>query len=204
MKVICIGRNYVAHAKELGNEVPTDAVIFMKPATAVTTSAEEFMIPSFTNNLHYEAELVLKICKNGKNVKPENAFEYFNEITVGIDFTARDVQNKLKEKGLPWEKAKAFDQSAMVGNWVAIDDEEKANPIQFSLHINDKIVQQGDTSLMLFSFAAIIAEASTYFTLEEGDLIFTGTPEGVGACIAGDNFVGFYKGYEVLNFKIKG
>lgn len=203
MKIICIGRNYVEHAKELGNEVPDEPVIFLKPQTALKPISKPIHYPEFTNELHYECELVLKVCKNGKYLSRRAALECFNEITVGIDFTARDIQNKLKEKGLPWEKAKAFDGAAIIGSWKKIQDHQKKEPIHFHLDLNNKTVQEGNTENMIFNFAKIIEDASKYFTLNIGDLIFTGTPAGVGECVAGDNLKGFYENECLFDFTIQ-
>jgi 2-keto-4-pentenoate hydratase/2-oxohepta-3-ene-1,7-dioic acid hydratase in catechol pathway len=203
MKIICIGRNYVAHAKELGNEVPADPVIFMKPKSALSTNDKPFYYPEFTNELHYECEIVLRICKNGKYIHEQYAYQYFNQITVGIDFTARDIQNELKEKGLPWEKAKAFDGSAVIGTWVNIDANFSKQSVDFSLELNNTTVQKGNSELMIFSFAKILAEASKYFTLNIGDLVFTGTPSGVGECVTGDNLKGFLSTQKLFDIDIK-
>lgn len=203
MKIFCVGRNYVDHAKELGNAVPESPVIFMKPRTALLPANTSLPYPTFSNDVHYEAELVLKICKSGKNINIQNANEYFNEITVGIDFTARDIQANLKNKGLPWEKAKAWDGSAVVGNWISLTKEMLANSIDFSMTKNNTVVQKGNNNEMLFSFDAIIADISTYFSIEEGDLIFTGTPAGVGACVTGDKFEGFLNNEKVFTVGIQ-
>jgi 2-keto-4-pentenoate hydratase/2-oxohepta-3-ene-1,7-dioic acid hydratase in catechol pathway len=201
MKIICIGRNYVEHAKELGNNVPTEPVLFMKPHSAYCSTDKPVYYPEFTNELHYECELVLKICKNGKHIPADDAFSFFNEITVGIDFTARDKQNELKEKGLPWEKAKAFDGSACVGHWIRIA--EKSADISFALHVNNEIRQNGNSKDMLFDFAKIIEDASKYFTLNIGDLIFTGTPAGVGECFPGDHLEGFIANRKLLDVTLR-
>jgi 2-keto-4-pentenoate hydratase/2-oxohepta-3-ene-1,7-dioic acid hydratase in catechol pathway len=203
MKIICVGRNYVDHAKELGNQVPTDPVIFMKPKTALNVGDKPFFYPEFTNELHYECELVLRISKNGKYIPEAYAFQYYDQITVGVDFTARDVQNNLKEKGLPWEKAKAFDNSAIVGKWLPLNTIDNKQPISFSLWLNDKVVQNGDSSLMIFSFAKILADVSKYFTLNIGDLIFTGTPAGVGECVSGDHLKGYLESKCLFDFYIQ-
>ncbi len=203
MKIICIGRNYVAHAKELGNEVPAEPVIFIKPKTALLTNNMPFYYPEFTNELHYECEIVLKICKNGKYITEKTAHEFFNQITVGIDFTARDIQAELKEKGLPWEKAKAFDGSAVIGNWVDIDSDFSNKAVEFSLQLNGTTVQKGNSDLMIFSFARILAEASKYFTLNIGDMVFTGTPAGVGECVTGDNLKGFLSTEKLFDINIR-
>lgn len=189
MKIFCVGRNYIAHAAELNNQVPEQPVIFMKPETALADNSEPLLIPSFTADLQHELEVVLFINKAGKNIPAENAADYFSDWTVGIDFTARDLQNKLKEKGLPWELAKSFDGAAVVGNFIPI---ESRKPVAaFYLKKNGNIVQQGNTKDMLFSFSTIISFISTYFTLEAGDLIFTGTPAGVSKVLPGDRLAGY-------------
>lgn len=202
MKIFCVGRNYVAHAKELGNDVPDEPVIFMKPETALLSSSSKLKYPSFTKDLHYEAELVIHISKEGKNILLEDAASYYDKITVGIDFTARDLQSQLKSKGLPWEKAKAFDNSAVVGNWVDLQTGTDLKNSHFTLEKNNKVVQNGDSQFMLFSIDQVIANISTYFSLQPGDLLFTGTPEGVGPCASGDNLVGFLEGEEVFSIEI--
>lgn len=190
MKIICIGRNYVAHAHELNNEVPSEPVIFMKPQTALLKDNRDFYYPAFSKDIHFEGELVYRICNNGKHIKPKFTKDYYNEVTIGIDFTARDIQDVQKSKGLPWELAKAFDHSAVIGNFVTLKEEQKNASISFSLEKNDKEVQCGNTDLMLFSIDAIIVYVSKFFTLNIGDLIFTGTPAGVGPISIGDAFVG--------------
>ena len=202
MSIFCIGRNYVAHAHELGNEVPTSPVIFMKPATSVLAANKNFTIPSFTNDLHYEGELVLRVSKEGKNLKTPNVLDYCDAITVGIDFTARDLQNKLKEKGLPWEKAKAFDDAAIVGKWSPLTSTILSSPIRFSLHKNGVMVQDGDSSLMIFPLATILESITEYFTIYPGDLIFTGTPVGVGPTQKGDIFEGYFEANQVFSVKV--
>ena len=202
MSIFCIGRNYVAHAHELGNEVPTSPVIFMKPSTAVLAEGKNFTIPSFTNDLHYEGELVLRVSKEGKNLKAPNVLDYCDAITVGIDFTARDLQNKLKEKGLPWEKAKAFDDAAILGKWTPLTAAILASPIHFSLHKNGAIVQDGDSSLMIFPLATILESLTEYFTIYPGDLIYTGTPVGVGPTNKGDVFEGYFEANQVFSVKV--
>jgi 2-keto-4-pentenoate hydratase/2-oxohepta-3-ene-1,7-dioic acid hydratase in catechol pathway len=202
MSIFCIGRNYVAHAHELGNEVPTSPVIFMKPSTAVLAEGKNFTIPSFTNDLHYEGELVLRVSKEGKNLKAPYVFDYCDAITVGIDFTARDLQNKLKEKGLPWEKAKAFDDAAILGKWAPLTSNMVENPIHFSLHKNGAIVQDGDSSLMIFPLATILESLTEYFTIYPGDLIYTGTPVGVGPTNKGDVFEGYFEANQVFSVKV--
>jgi len=186
MKIFCVGRNYSEHAKELNNKVPTEPVIFMKPSTALLKSGETFYYPDFSKNIHYECELVLKIGKNGKHIEEKFAHKYIEAISVGIDFTARDLQNKLKEKGLPWELAKGFDGSAVVGNFILIDALNDLRNIRFSLKKNNEIVQEGNSSDMIFNYSKIISFISSYFTLQKGDLIYTGTPQGVGEVKIGD------------------
>jgi len=202
MSIFCIGRNYVAHAHELGNEVPTSPVIFMKPSTAVLAEGKNFTIPSFTNDLHYEGELVLRVSKEGKNLKAPNVLDYCDAITVGIDFTARDLQSKLKEKGLPWEKAKAFDDAAILGKWTPLTNAIVESPIHFSLHKNGAIVQDGDSSLMIFPLATILENLTEYFTIYPGDLIYTGTPVGVGPTNKGDVFEGYFEANQVFSVKV--
>lgn len=180
MKIICVGRNYVDHAKELKNEVPTEPVIFLKPETAILPKRNPFFIPDFTNEVHYEAELVVRINKIGKNIQEKFAHKYYDEVTVGLDFTARDLQQKLKEKGLPWEKAKAFDGSAAVGKFIQLDKIKDFENLEFTLHKNGELAQKGNPQQMIFSIHKLIAYVSQYFTLKIGDLIYTGTPAGVG------------------------
>ena len=202
MSIFCIGRNYVAHAHELGNEVPTSPVIFMKPSTAVLAEGKNFTIPSFTNDLHYEGELVLRVSNQGKNLKVVNVLDYCDAITVGIDFTARDLQSKLKEKGLPWEKAKAFDDAAILGKWTPLTSTIVENPIHFSLNKNGVMVQDGDSSLMIFPLATILESLTEYFTIYPGDLIYTGTPVGVGPTLKGDVFEGYFEANQVFSVKV--
>ncbi len=202
MKIFCIGRNYGEHIKELNNDVPDEPVIFMKPKNALMQMHVPFFYPEFTNELHYEAELVLKVCKNGKYISKQQALKFVDSITVGIDFTARDLQNRLKEKRLPWEKAKAWDNSAVVGKWTNISPGELEKPIHFSMKKNDEVVQKGTSSEMIFSFAEIISNVSQYFSLNIGDLIFTGTPAGVGECVVGDKLEGFYGDESVFQMTI--
>ena len=202
MSIFCIGRNYVAHAQELGNEVPTSPVIFMKPSASLLAEGKNFDIPFFTNDLHYEGVLVLRVSKQGKNLKAVNVIDYCDAITVGIDFTARDLQAKLKEKGLPWEKAKAFDDSAVLGKWVPLTSTILDQPIRFSLHKNATVVQDGDSSLMIFSLATILESITEYFTIYPGDLIYTGTPVGVGPTLKGDVFEGYFEANQVFSIKV--
>jgi 2-keto-4-pentenoate hydratase/2-oxohepta-3-ene-1,7-dioic acid hydratase in catechol pathway len=201
MKIFCIGRNYAEHAKELGNAVPDEPVIFIKPKTSLVQGNMAFYYPQFSNELNYEAELVLHVCKNGKYIDSKFASKYYDKITVGIDFTARDIQNQLKDKGLPWEKAKAFDGSAFVGKWKEIA--EVKHPINFSLNLNGKQVQNGISTDMIFSFDKIVANISEYFSLNIGDMIFTGTPAGVGECVVTDMLEGFLEGEKLFQVEVK-
>ena len=191
MKIICIGRNYIDHAKELNNPVPSEPLFFLKPDSAILPKRNPFYIPNFTNIVHYEVELIIKICKLGKNINENFANTYYNEIGLGIDFTARDLQDKCKEKGHPWEIAKAFDQSAVVSAKFIDKKNLNLNNINFSLKKNGEIVQQGNSSNMLFNFDEIIAHVSKFMTLKIGDLIFTGTPAGVGKVKIGDELIGY-------------
>lgn len=203
MKIFCIGRNYAAHAKELGNEVPEEPVIFLKPKSALLHPDTPFYYPEFTNDLHYECELVLRVSKNGRYVSEHKAAGYFDAITVGIDFTARDIQQELKTKGLPWEKAKAWDHSAVIGTWKPFEEFNGNSSIQFSLQKDGQTVQQGDSSLMIYPFTRIVSEISKYFSLQIGDLIFTGTPAGVGAVVPGDVLEGFLWSDSLFKLAIK-
>ncbi len=203
MKIFCVGRNYADHAKELGNAVPEEPVIFMKPKTALLQPNTPFYYPEFSNELHYEVELILRIAKNGKYIPENQASKYYDAISVGIDFTARDVQANLKKKGLPWEKAKAWDNSAVAGNWILLSNEMLANPIHFSLNKNGEQVQLGDTRDMIFSFDHIVSHISQYFSLNIGDMIYTGTPAGVGECVSGDVLVGYLETQKMFELEIK-
>ena len=202
MKIICIGRNYAEHAKELGNEIPESPVIFMKPDTAVLKKGSDFYIPEFSDDVHYELEVVLKISKGGKYIQEENADKYYDEIGLGIDFTARDLQSRLKAKGLPWELSKGFDGSAVVSEFYKKEDFDMKN-INFSLMKNKDKVQNGNTSLMIFSPEKIIAFVSQYFTLRVGDLIFTGTPKGVGKVSENDILEAFLEDQKVFDLRIQ-
>ena len=202
MKIICVGRNYGEHAKELGNEIPEDPVIFMKPDTAILKKGSDFYIPEFSDDIHYELEVVLKISKGGKYIQKENAGKHFEEIGVGIDFTARDLQSKLKSKGLPWELAKGFDGSAVVSDFVSKDNFD-LNNLNFSLTKNNEKVQDGNTSEMIFTPEDIIAFASQYFTLRVGDLIFTGTPKGVGKVSENDILEAYMEDEKLFSLKIQ-
>jgi len=203
MKIFCIGRNYAEHAKELNNEIPEEPIIFMKPKTAYALQPPTFIYPEFTNELHYEAELVLRIGKNGKYVEPHNALQYIDAITVGIDFTARDLQRELKKKGLPWEIAKAWDNSALTGEFIKIKPEVLNRPIHFTLDRNGEVVQRGNTADMIYSMPKLIAYISRFFSLNIGDLIFTGTPQGVGECSVGDELVGYLEGEKMFYTYVK-
>jgi len=203
MKIICIGRNYAEHAKELGNEIPDEPVIFMKPKSALLQAHTPFYYPEFTNELHYEVELVLRVCKNGKYIQERHASNYYNGITIGIDFTARDLQDEAKKKGLPWEKSKAFDNSAAVGKFIDITPELNKKNINFSLQKNKETVQKGNSGDMIFNFDSIVAHISNYFSLNIGDIIFTGTPAGVGECVVGDDLEAFIEDKSILHFEVK-
>ena len=189
MKIFCVGRNYAEHAKELGNALPEAPVIFMKPESALLAPGAKFEYPSFTSDLHYEIELVLRIGKTAKNIPAANALSCVDAITVGIDFTARDVQAGLKSKGLPWEKAKAWDNSAIIGDWKPFNAD--GAEILFSLTKNGQTAQSGTTQDMIYSFETLLEHISGYFTLSPGDLVYTGTPAGVGPCLPGDTLAGF-------------
>ena len=202
MKIIAIGRNYINHAKELNNEVPTEPVFFMKPETALLQKNQPFYYPEFSKDIHYELELVIKINRVGKHIPKEFAHRYYNEIALGIDFTARDLQKNAKDKGLPWEKAKAFDHSAPISKFYDKGDYKSINDINFSLKKNDVLVQKGNSSDMIFPVDNIIAYVSQFVTLKIGDLIFTGTPEGVGPVQVGDKLVASLEGQEVLTVDI--
>ena len=200
MKIICIGRNYAEHAKELNNAVSASPVVFLKPKSSLLQGTT-FYYPEFTKDLHYECEVVVKICKNGKHIKEKFAKNYYQQITVGIDFTARDLQQQQKEKGLPWEIAKAFDGSAVVGKFIDIPADVQA--INFSLHKNNLLVQEGHTKDMLFTIDQIIAYVSQFFSLHTGDLIFTGTPAGVGPVAIGDQLKGAIEQEPLFEIHIK-
>jgi 2-keto-4-pentenoate hydratase/2-oxohepta-3-ene-1,7-dioic acid hydratase in catechol pathway len=203
MKIICIGRNYAEHAKEMKSEVPAEPVFFMKPDTALLKDNEAFFYPEFTKDLHHEVEIVLKISKAGKHIEEKFAHKYYEEIGIGIDFTARDVQARCKEKGLPWEKAKAFDGSAPIGKFLPKSSFSDLNNISFHLNVNGELRQKGTTKDLLFSFDSIIAYVSQFVTLKTGDLIYTGTPEGVAAVKAGDRLSCFIGEQNLLEFDVK-
>ena len=203
MKIICIGRNYADHISELNNERPTEPVIFMKPDSSILPNKNPFVIPAFSNDIHYEVEILVKICKVGKHIDAKFAHKYYEEIGLGIDFTARDVQSKLKEKGLPWEKAKAFDHSAVIGNFTSKKDYSSLENINFELKSNGVIVQEGNTNLMLWKIDELISYISQYFTLKIGDIIFTGTPKGVAKVTEGDVLEGFIEGKSMFKIQIR-
>ncbi|RYY38425.1 MAG: FAA hydrolase family protein [Chitinophagaceae bacterium] len=203
MKIFCIGRNYAEHAKELGNAVPDEPVVFMKPKNALLQPHMPFYYPEFTNELHYECELVLRVCKNGKYIQPQAASRYYDAVTTGIDFTARDLQQELKKKGLPWEKAKSWDNSAVVGTWIPFGEIPSAADIRFSFKKNGELVQQGNSAEMIHSFDTIVAHISQYFSVNIGDLIFTGTPAGVGEVVVGDELEAFLGEKSLLKLEVK-
>lgn len=202
MKIICIGRNYADHISELGNERPAEPVIFMKPDTAILKNNEPFYHPDFSDDIHHEVEVLVKIKKEGKSIAPEFASGYYDEIGLGIDFTARDIQTKVKEKGLPWERAKAFNGSAPISNFIPKKDFDMAN-LNFHLDKNGETVQQGNTNLMLWPIDEVIAEISKFILLKTGDIIFTGTPKGVGPVKIGDRLTGYIEGQEIFDFEVK-
>lgn len=201
MKIICIGRNYKAHAEELGNAVPERPMVFMKPPTALLVNNKPFYYPEFSSDIHYELEVVLKICKNGRHVQPEFATSYYKEIALGIDFTARDLQQQCKEKGHPWEIAKAFDHSAVMSPFFTL--ERSPDDIHFHLVKNGEVVQRGNTKDLIFSFEDLIVYVSKFFKLQVGDYIFTGTPAGVGPIAIGDKLEGYLEDEKVLECLIK-
>ena len=203
MKIFCVGRNYAEHAKELGNAIPDEPVIFMKPKSALLQAHTPFYYPEFTNELHYECELVLRISKNGKYIQDKFANKYYDAVTVGIDFTARDIQKELKEKGLPWEKAKAWDNSAAIGKWVPFTNLKNKKDIPFALNKNGEEVQKGSSTQMIHDFDYIVSYISNYFSVNIGDLIFTGTPAGVGELVVGDEIEGFMEGESLLKLEVK-
>lgn len=203
MKIICVGRNYADHAKELKNDLPTAPVLFMKPKGAVLLPNKPLYYPDFTNDLHYECEVVVRICKNGKFVQEKFANKYYTEVTLGIDFTARDVQREQQKKGLPWEIAKAFDGSAAIGSFVALSETMQIGALSFRLDINGTTVQEGSTADMIFSVDKVIAYSTQYFTINIGDMLFTGTPAGVGPVAKGDKLEGYLMGEKVLEVEVK-
>lgn len=203
MKIIAIGRNYAEHIEELKNERPSAPVVFLKPDTALLKNSASFYHPDFSENIHHEVELVLKVCKEGKYIQNQFAHRYFDEIGLGIDFTARDLQDKCKAKGLPWEIAKAFNGSAPIGDFLPVSEFNDLKDINFHLNINGELRQKGNTGMMLFDFGTIIEYVSQFFTLKKGDLIFTGTPAGVGKVNIGDHLEGYIEDKKLLNFEVK-
>jgi len=203
MKIICIGRNYVAHAKELNNEVPSTPVFFMKPDSALVISNRPFFYPDFSNDVHHELELVIRIDRLGRSIEEQYADRYFSEIGLGVDFTARDLQAKQKEKGLPWEIAKGFDYSAPISEFFPVEKYKDIHKLSFNLDINGKTVQDGNSSLMIFSYEKIISYVSRFMTLKTGDLIFTGTPAGVGPVAINDRLEAYLEGEKIMDFPVK-
>jgi 2-keto-4-pentenoate hydratase/2-oxohepta-3-ene-1,7-dioic acid hydratase in catechol pathway len=203
MKLICIGRNYTEHIEELENEKPKDPVVFLKPDTAILLKKQPFFIPDFSDEVHHEVEVLVKINRVGKHIDKKFAHKYYNEIGLGIDFTARDLQSQLKAKGLPWEKAKAFDGAAVVGNWLPKTEFENVDEIEFSLKKNETVVQKGNTSHMLWKIDELIEYVSKYFTLKIGDIIFTGTPAGVGKVVANDTLKGYIGNHQLFSITVK-
>ena len=203
MKIICIGRNYLAHIKELDNDLPAEPMFFMKPETALLPAGESFPYPDFSKEVHYETELVLQICKSGKNIPESQASEYYDAITVGIDFTARDLQSQSKAKGHPWEIAKAFDYSAPIGSFKKISELKHPEDIAFGMKLNGEWAQQGHSRDMIFSFDRIISHVSRFVTLQDGDCIFTGTPQGVGEVHVGDVLELFLEGEFMFCFNVR-
>jgi 2-keto-4-pentenoate hydratase/2-oxohepta-3-ene-1,7-dioic acid hydratase in catechol pathway len=202
MKIICIGRNYAEHIKELGNERPSDPIIFMKPDTALIKNNEPFYHPAFSDNIHHEVEILVKIKKEGKSIAREFAHQYYDEIGLGIDFTARDWQTKLKDQGHPWEIAKAFNGSAPISDFIPKGDRDMTD-VNFRLEINGQVVQQGNSSLMLWPIDEIISYVSKFILLKTGDIIFTGTPKGVSQVKIGDRLVGFLEDQQMFDFEVK-
>ena len=202
MKIICVGRNYIDHIKELSNQKPTEPVLFMKPDTSVLLKTFPFVIPDFSDDVHHEVEVLVKICKVGKSISPKFAHKYYNQIGLGVDFTARDVQSKLKEKGLPWEIAKGFDGATVIGEFVNKDQFDNLQNISFQLMKNDEVVQNGNTQDMLWQIDELISYISQFFTLKIGDIIFTGTPSGVSKVNSGDTLEGFLEDKKMFGFKV--
>lgn len=203
MKIICIGQNYLEHIEELNSKRSESPVIFLKPDSSIIQKNQPFFIPDFSKEIHYEVEIILKFSKLGKHIDPKFSNKYYNQISLGIDFTARDLQKKLKQSGQPWEKAKAFDNSAVIGDWINISDFHEINNINFCLKVNNKIVQTSNSSNMIWKVDELISEVSNYFTLKIGDILFTGTPEGVGKVNVGDVLDGFLEKKKVFSIKIK-
>lgn len=203
MKIICIGRNYTDHIEELANERPKDPVVFLKPDTSIVLKNQAFFIPDFSKEVHYEVEVLVRINRIGKHIEEKFAHKYYDQIGLGIDFTARDLQADLKSKGLPWEKAKAFDGAAVVGNWLPKASLPSVNQLRFELYKNHQLVQKGNTAMMLWKIDALIAYVSQFFTLKIGDILFTGTPAGVGPVSINDQLRGVLEEQEVFSIKVK-
>ena len=203
MKIICVGRNYAAHIAELQNEKPKEPVLFLKPDTSILQKNQPFFIPHFSSEIHYEVEVLVRIHRIGKHIQPEFAHKYYDEIGLGIDFTARTLQEELKKRGLPWEKSKAFDGSALIGDWFSKTDFKDLNQLNFSLERNGALVQEGNTANMLWKVDELISSISQYFTLKIGDVIFTGTPAGVGAVAENDILIGRLEDKQAFTVKIK-
>lgn len=203
MKIICVGRNYTDHIKELENNKPKDPVLFLKPDSSIILNNKPFFIPDFSQNIHYELELIIKISRLGKHIQEKFSHKYYNFIGLGIDFTARDLQSDLKSKGLPWEKSKAFDGSCFISKWINKSDFNDVNNLNFNLNKNGKTVQKTNSKLMLWKIDELISYISTFFTLKIGDVIFTGTPAGVGNVSIGDNLEGFIEDNKIFNLNIK-
>ena len=203
MKIICIGRNYIEHTKELGNPIPKEPLVFLKPETALQPNGHPFFIPDFSNNIHYETEIVIKINKLGKHIEEKFAHKYYSQIGLGIDFTARDIQELCKRKGLPWEKSKGFDGSAQISKIFIDKSDMDLENISFKLEKNGEIVQNGNSKNMIFNFDKIISYISQFYTLKIGDLIYTGTPEGVGKVTEGDVLIGYIEEKEMFKVIVK-
>ncbi|SDX19959.1 fumarylacetoacetate hydrolase family protein [Aequorivita viscosa] len=203
MKIICVGRNYTDHIQELNSATPTDPVLFLKPDTSILLKKQPFFIPEFSNDVHHEVELLVRINKIGKHIDRKFAHKYYDEIGLGIDFTARDLQAELKKNGLPWEKAKAFDGAAVIGKFINKEEIEDLDNLGFQLEVNGNVVQKGNTNLMLWKIDALIEYISKYFTLKIGDIIFTGTPSGVGKVVAEDKLTGYIEDQEMFSIKVK-
>ena len=203
MKIICIGQNYLKHIQELNSSRSKSPVIFLKPDSSIIQKNQPFFIPEFSKEIHFEAEIILKFNKLGKHIDPKFSNKYYNQISLGIDFTARDLQKKLKESGQPWEKAKAFDNSAVIGDWIDIKDFQDINNINFSLKVNNEIMQSSNSSNMIWKIDELISEVSNFFTFKIGDILFTGTPEGVGKVNIGDVLDGYLEEKKVFSIKIK-
>ena len=203
MKIVCVGRNYFDHINELKNEKPDSPILFLKPETSIIQKKQPFFIPDFSNDIQYEVEVLIRINRLGKAISPKFSHKYYDEIGLGIDFTARDLQNKLKKDSFPWEKSKSFDGSALIGNWINKKNIDDLNNIDFRLTKNGNIVQKGNTSEMLWGIDELISEISKFFTLKIGDIIFTGTPSGVGKVNENDNLIGYINDKECFSIKIK-